>query len=63
MSEQKKKYGIPKYYYWAKNPPKPKTGFVNDAQKKFFYIIIISWMIKISAFAILLFVLYYLHII
>lgn len=39
--EEKRRPGVPKYYYWAKSPPrppKPRTGFVNVQQRKFYLV-------------------------
>ena len=39
--EEKRRPGVPKYYYWAKSPPrppKPRTGFVNVEQRKFYLV-------------------------
>ncbi len=39
--EEKRRPGVPKYFYWAKSPPKPRkvqTGFVNVQQKKFYFV-------------------------
>ena len=39
--EEERRPGVPKYYYWAKTPPKPKkmqTKFINPQQKKFYVV-------------------------
>ena len=36
---EERRPGVPKYFYWAKSPPKPRKvqrGFVNIQQKKFY---------------------------
>jgi hypothetical protein len=41
-TEEKERPGMPKYYYWAKHPPKSMFfpgGFVNKEQKKFYFAI------------------------
>jgi hypothetical protein len=41
QEEEKRRPGVPKYYYWAKSPPKPRrvqTRFVNVQQKKFYLV-------------------------
>lgn len=41
QGEEKRRPGVPKYYYWAKSPPKLKqvrTGFVNVQQRKFYFV-------------------------
>ena len=39
--EEERRPGVPKYFYWAKSPPKPskvQRGFVNGQQKKFYLV-------------------------
>jgi len=56
MSEEKPermRIGVPKYYYWAKTPPKPSpyqsTKFVNDGQKKFYWMTVAFTVAKVLA--------------
>ena len=52
--EEKRRPGVPKYYYWGKSPPKPKsvqTRFVNGAQKKFYVALMAFKLAKIAAIA------------
>ena len=37
--EEKRRVGVPKYYYWGKKPPKAKpvqTSFANTQQKRYY---------------------------
>lgn len=50
--EEKRRVGVPKYYYWGKKPPKPKkaqTRFVNLQQKKFYLVMLAFKTAKVSA--------------
>lgn len=50
--EEKRRRGVPKYYYWAKSPPKPpkpRTGFVNIQQKKFYLVQLAFRTAKVTA--------------
>jgi len=50
--EEKRRIGVPKYYYWGKKPPKPKkaqTHFVNLQQKKFYLVMLAFKTAKVSA--------------
>jgi len=50
--EEKRRLGIPKYYYWGKKPPKPKTAqtsFINVQQKKFYLVMLAFKTAKITA--------------
>jgi len=50
--EEKRRIGIPKYYYWGKKPPRPKkaqTGFTNLQQKKFYLVMLAFKTAKITA--------------
>jgi hypothetical protein len=41
-TEEKKRPGVSKFYYWAKQPPKSLLfpgGFVNKQQKRFYIVI------------------------
>ena len=56
MSEKKPekvRFGVPKYYYWAKNPPKPSpyqaTRFVNNGQRKFYWLTVAFTVAKVLA--------------
>jgi hypothetical protein len=56
MSEEKKektRFGIPKYYYWAKSPPRPShyqaTRFVNVEQRKFYWATLAFTVAKVVA--------------
>ena len=58
MSEDKRpkeRFGVPKYYYWAKNPPKPSylqtTKFVNSEQRKFYWVTLGFTIAKVAAIA------------
>ena len=50
--EEKRRPGVPKYYYWAKSPPrppKPRTGFVNVQQRKFYLVQLAFRTAKVGA--------------
>jgi len=56
MSEEKKekvRFGVPRYYYWAKNPPRPSpyqaTKFVNGEQRKFYWATLAFTFAKVAA--------------
>ncbi|MEM0287261.1 MAG: hypothetical protein QXG05_03685 [Nitrososphaerota archaeon] len=54
--DKKKKWYMPKYYYWAKNPPKLNLPPKNPSpqQKKFFRIMIALRIARIAAVALVL---------
>jgi hypothetical protein len=59
--EEERRPGVPKYFYWAKSPPKPRKlqrGFVNVQQKKFYAVQLAFRLAQIAAIltAFLLFV-------
>jgi hypothetical protein len=50
--EEKRRFGVPKYYYWGKKPPKPKkaqTRFANLEQKKFYLVQLAFRTAKVTA--------------
>jgi hypothetical protein len=57
-AEEKKKWYMPKYYYWAKSPPKPAVLPKNPQQKKFYRIMIALRLIKVAALVIVLAILF-----
>ncbi|MEM0118211.1 MAG: hypothetical protein QXV32_07170 [Conexivisphaerales archaeon] len=56
----KKKWYMPKYYYWAKSPPKPSQipAVTNPQQKKFYRIMIALRLARVAAIAIVLAILF-----
>ena len=52
QEDEKRRAGVPKYYYWGKKPPKPKkakSGFVNFQQKKFYLVQLAFRTAKVTA--------------
>ncbi|HUI00648.1 MAG TPA: hypothetical protein VLX56_03340 [Nitrososphaerales archaeon] len=52
QTEEQRKPGVPKYFYWAKSPPKPRKvqrGFVNVQQKKFYIVQLAFRLAQIGA--------------
>jgi len=52
QDEEKRRAGVPKYYYWGKRPPKAKkarAGFVNFQQKKFYLVQLMFRTVKVGA--------------
>ncbi len=52
QEQEKRRAGVPKYFYWGKKAPKPKkaqTGFVNLEQKKFYLVQLAFRMAKVTA--------------
>ena len=52
QEEEKRRAGVPKYYYWGKRPPKPKKAqarFVNFQQKKFYLVQLAFRTAKVTA--------------
>ena len=52
QKEEKRRPGVPKYFYWAKTPPKPKKlqrEFVNVEQKKFYAVQLAFRLAQIAA--------------
>ena len=50
--EEKRRPGVPKFYYWGKSPPKVKQvqrGFVNAAQKKYYLVQLAFRTAKVTA--------------
>jgi hypothetical protein len=50
--EEKRRPGVPKYFYWGKKPPKPmkvQTGFVNFQQKRFYLVQLAFTTAKVTA--------------
>jgi hypothetical protein len=50
--EQKRRPGVPKYFYWGKKPPKAKkaqTSFVNRQQKRYYLIQLAFRTAKVTA--------------
>jgi hypothetical protein len=50
--EEKRRVGVPKYFYWGKKPPKAKkaqTGFVNFQQKRFYLVQLAFRTAKVTA--------------
>jgi len=59
--EEKRRPGVPKFYYWGKSPPKVKqvrTGFVNGAQKKYYLVQLAFRTAKVTAL-VLVFLLFF----
>jgi len=60
-NDDKRRPGVPKYFYWAKSPPKPapyRAAPLNDGQKRFRFVIgafTIAKVAAIIAFVLLLF--------
>jgi hypothetical protein len=55
--EEKRRYGIPKFYYWAKSPPKLKkaqTSPINVQQKKFYLVQLAFRTAKVTAIVMVL---------
>lgn len=58
---EKRRPGVPKYYYWAKNPPKPapyRERALNSEQRKFRFVVgafTIAKALAIITFLLLLF--------
>jgi len=51
-TEEERRPGVPKYFYWAKSPPKPRKlqrGFVNVEQKKFYVVQLAFRVAQIAA--------------
>jgi hypothetical protein len=52
QEDEKRRAGVPKYYYWAKKAPKAKkaqTRFVNLQQKKFYLVQLAFRTAKVTA--------------
>ncbi len=55
MAEEKteeRRPGVPKYFYWAKAPPRPRKvqrGFANVQQKKFYLVQVAFRVAQIGA--------------
>ncbi len=52
QEEEKRRVGVPKYFYWGKKPPKPKkaqTRLVNLQQKKFYLVQLAFRTAKVTA--------------
>ena len=51
QEEEKRRVGVPKYYYWAKKAPKPKapTRMVNSQQRKFYLVMMAFRTAKVTA--------------
>jgi hypothetical protein len=50
--EEKRRPGVPKYFYWAKKAPKPKkaqVGFVNRRQRSFYFVQLAFRTAKVTA--------------
>ena len=50
--EEKRRPGVPKYFYWGKRAPKPKkaqVGFVNIQQKKYYLVQLAFTTAKVTA--------------
>jgi hypothetical protein len=50
--KEKRRVGVPKYFYWGKKPPRAKkaqTGFVNFQQKKFYLVQMAFRTAKVTA--------------
>jgi hypothetical protein len=50
--EEKRRPGVPKFYYWAKSPPKVKPvqrSFVNGAQKRYYLVQLAFRTAKVTA--------------
>jgi len=50
--EEKRRPGVPKYFYWGKKPPKAKkvqTGFTNFQQKRFYLVQLAFRTAKVTA--------------
>jgi hypothetical protein len=57
--EEERRPGVPKYYYWAKSPPKPKkmqTKFINTQQKKFYVVQLAFRAAQVAAILTVLFI-------
>jgi hypothetical protein len=57
QDEEKRRPGVPKYYYWGKKPPKAKkvqTGFVNGQQKRFYAVQLLFRTAKVTAVLVVL---------
>jgi hypothetical protein len=52
QEEEKRRAGVPKYFYWGKRPPKAKkaqTGFVNSQQKRYYLVQLAFRTAKVTA--------------
>jgi hypothetical protein len=52
QEEEKRRPGVPKYFYWGKKPPKAKkvqTGFVNHQQKAYYLVQMAFRTAKVTA--------------
>jgi len=52
QEDEKRRAGVPKYYYWGKKPPKPKKAqarFINLQQKKFYLVQLAFRTAKVTA--------------
>jgi len=50
--EEKRRPGVPKYFYWGKKPPKAKKaqiGFTNFQQKRFYLVQLAFRTAKVTA--------------
>jgi len=50
--EEKRRPGVPKYFYWGKKPPKAKkaqVGFTNFQQKRFYLVQLAFRTAKVTA--------------
>jgi hypothetical protein len=60
-STEKRRFGVPKYYYWGKSPPKPapyQSKSLSNEQRKFRFVIgafTIAKLLAIVAFLFLIF--------
>ena len=64
MSEEateKRRFGVPKYYYWAKSPPKPspyQSRSLNNEQRRFKLVIGAFTLAKFLALVVFLFLIF-----
>ena len=52
QEEEKRRPGVPKYFYWGKKPPKAKkaqTSFVNRQQKEYYLVQLAFRTAKVTA--------------
>ncbi len=52
QEEEKRRVGVPKYFYWGKKPPKVKkaqTSFVNRQQKQYYLVQLAFRTAKVTA--------------
>jgi hypothetical protein len=56
--EEKRRFGVPKFYYWAKSPPKfrkAQTSPINVQQKRFYLVQLAFRTAKVGAIVTVLF--------